>query len=752
MRPSLFAALSLRLGALWSEVGHAPVAPSLISGMIVAMMASVMGVSFAALVFGGELSGWIPYGVSLFLLGALLLGGGTALLSAFPGSITVPQDRFFPILGLMAVGMTATLHGAASPDDIARTVLATIAIASLLTGLAFYLLGRFGLGNLIRFIPYPVVGGFLAGSGWLLFSGSFRVMTGSTLALASLPALGRPETAALWVPGLLFGTVLWAVLRWRPHVLAVPTLLAVGVGLFYLAVALLHLPLAHMRETGWLLKSLPSVPVTELHGLFAARGVHWEVVAAQGGFLSALLLTAVISLLLNITAIELTADREIDLNAELRVAGWVNLAGGVAGSSPGFLGLSLTRLPLSFGASNRLTGLVYAACCGAILLCGTAFLSYIPKFVLGGFLLYLGLSMLMEWIVDGRRQLPAADYGVMLLILIVIGTVGYLQGIAVGIVAASALFIVGYGRVSVVARRLTGAEQRSNVDRAEADTHLLQEKGRGLLILKLQGFIFFGSANKLYDTARDRLALPGEEPLRFVLLDLGQVTGLDSSALLSLVKMRKLGAKRGFRLVLVVSPASARLRAQIEAGGLLNADGARLFPDRDHGLEWCEDEILNEVRLGSGIEVREEDVPLLLYLQRHWPADSNPTRLDRYLERVGVSAGEPLFRQGEPSRELYFVEEGRVRVELELGDGRVIRLRSLLKGTVVGELGFYLHSARGATVRAETACTLRRLTDEGLRRMEAEEPGAALVFHHYMSRFLADRMTYTNRALQAALE
>ena len=737
-----------RFGSLLAELRRAPLFPSFVSGLIVAMCTAVVGVSTAALVFGGEIAPWVPMGITLFLLGTVVFGGGAALFSSFPGNITIPEDRLAPIVGLLSVAIVTRLHGVAPTDEIARTVIAAIAVATLLTGLTYYLLGRFRLGNLIRFIPYPVLGGFLAGSGWLLFSGSFRVMTGVSLEPRSLMLLARPETVILWFPGLGFGVVMLAVLRWRSHVLAVPALLASAIGLFYLVIGLFHLPLDRMRQSGWLLQSLPSVPVTRIHGIFAWRGIHWGAIAHESSFIAALLLTAVISLLLSDTALETSIHREIDLNEELRTTGLLNLAGGLGGSFPGFVALSLTRLPISLGAGNRLTGLVYAAACGTILFCGNAFLSYIPKFVLGGLLLFAGLEVLVEWVVDARRRLPRVDYLILLLILFVVGAVGYLQGIGVGIVAASALFIVGYSRIGVVAQRLTGVERHSNVERAEGDARLLREKGNSLLLLKLQGFIFFGSANKLYEAVRDRAFQPEAEPLRFVVLDFGRVSGLDSSAVVSLIKIRELGESQAFRLVLVL--VAPPILAQLHTGGLFSTEAARRFPDCDQGLEWCEDEILRDAR--PSLAARDGEASLLPYLKTHWPEGSDPARLNRYLEWIEIVAGEILFRRGDPSSELHFLESGRVRVELELDNGRIVRLRSLLGGTVVGELGFYLRVPRNATVRAETACVLCRLTRSGLKRMEEEDPAAALVFHHYMSRLLADRLSSTDRSLQAALE
>jgi SulP family sulfate permease len=72
-------------------------------------------------------------------------------------------------------------------------IFTAIALATVLTGIAFLLLGYFKLGNLVRFIPYPVMGGFLAATGWLLFKGGLQVSTGfgfQVLQVASFFNLG----------------------------------------------------------------------------------------------------------------------------------------------------------------------------------------------------------------------------------------------------------------------------------------------------------------------------------------------------------------------------------------------------------------------------------------------------------------------------------------------------------------------------------------------------------------------------------
>ena len=68
--------------------------------------------------------------------------------------------------------------GTYEPPDVFLTVVAATLVVTVLCGVVFLVLGTFRLGNLVRFVPYPVVGGFLAGTGWLLFKGGIYVASG----------------------------------------------------------------------------------------------------------------------------------------------------------------------------------------------------------------------------------------------------------------------------------------------------------------------------------------------------------------------------------------------------------------------------------------------------------------------------------------------------------------------------------------------------------------------------------------------
>jgi SulP family sulfate permease len=455
-----------------------------------------------------------------------------------------------------------------------------------------------------------------------------------------------------------------------------------------------------------------------------------------------------ISILLTASALELSAQHDIDLNRELRSAGMGTFIAGLAGGMVGFHSLSMSRLALSLGAPSRWVGVISAACCALVIGMGPGFVSLVPLLVCGGLLFFLGTIFLWEWVYEARRKLTHVDYFVVILILAVVGAVGYPQGVAVGIVAAVVLFVHNYSRVEVVSHTLSGADLRSNVDRAVRQMRYLREHGEQICVLRLQGFIFFGTANHLLNQVRQRAQETQRLPLQFVLLDFRRVTGIDSSAVFSLWKIHELARKLGFTLVMTqVQPETQR---QLANGGLAAevAPSFRLFPDLDHGLEWCEDRLLDAAH-GQGSNHLGD---LEEQLRDIWPQDVPPERLRPYLEPRLIDAGTHIIHQSQRANDLFFIESGQVTAQIEMANGHHLRLSAMGPGTVVGEVGLFLGGQRMASVITNQPCRVYRLTAETLERMRAADPALALAFHQFIVRLLAERLTTTSNMLRGFQE
>jgi SulP family sulfate permease len=208
---------------------------------------------------------------------------------------------------------------------------------------------------------------------------------------------------------------------------------------------------------------------------------------------------SLIGFLLNASSLELAIRQDVDLNRELQAAGFANLLSGLGGGMVGYHALSLSTLSYRIGARGRLPGLLAAAICTAPLIAGSALLAFFPVPILGGLLLFLGLDFLVDWVVEGWSRLSKPEYGVVLLILVVIAAADFLVGVAVGLVATIILFILSYSRINVVHHAGSGAEIRSNVERCTYHRQVLAEElGPYIYILELQGFIFSGRRTRCW--------------------------------------------------------------------------------------------------------------------------------------------------------------------------------------------------------------------------------------------------------------
>lgn len=721
--------------------------PALVTSLVVAMLTVVFSISFVALIFVDPITDFTGEGTNLMLVMAIIIGVFMTISSSYSGMIAIPQDRVAPIVALMATLIIHDMQGAGT-DRIGMTVLAAIASSTMIVGLALYFLGAYKLGNIVRFTPYPVIGGFLAGSGWLLLTGSFRVVSGEPFSILGVHDMISSGLILEWIPCAVFGTVAYLAARFGRHFLTLPVLVFFAIVAFYVWLRLGHHTLDDARHHGWIIGATPDVGLAEIKTFPTLLDVDWGEIFNQYSSLIALLLTSIVSILLNTSALELAADEEIDLNQELRAAGLGNLVGGFSGGMIGFQSLSMSALVLGMGVKSRLVGFFSALACLFLLWFGTGLLGYIPKFILGGILFYNGLSFLAEWVIDGYFRLIREDYFLVILILAIVAVAGYLQGIGAGIIIATVLFVLKYSSINVISNALSGDNHHSSVDRSPVEVRLLGRHGGRIHILRLKGFIFFGSANNLLHTIRERQADKSLVPLGYVILDFQQVSGLDTSGLVSISKLSRLAQKTGF--IILATSVPREIESALRGVGLLKEGlgQVQIFPDRDYGIEWCENDILKKELVDVQREIR--SLPQILANFHPWRVDTS--HLLDYLERLEVGAGENLLVQGDLSHELFFIESGKVMVTVKLDNGRVMRVRTMGAGTVVGEVGLYLEQQRVASVTTEEPCILYRLRAGELHRMEQENPALASAFHEFMVRVLAERVTQQNRTLRALVE
>lgn len=726
-------------GSLLQDLHPTHLIRNISTAIIIFLLEVMVVISFGALIFSGDLAGQVAYGIAFLAAGNAVVLIVVAILSSYPGSIAVEQDAPGAILAVATAAVVATLPVGASQGEKFSTVVVMIIATSFSTGLIFLLLGYFKLGGLVRFLPYPVMGGFLAGTGWLLLTGGIGIIVSPITMLNLID----PSMLARWLPGLVLGVVFLIVSRRTTNPLIMPAMFFVSVALFYLISRLAGIPQEQLQAGGWLLGSTTTGGRIWAFPLTAARlaQVNWQAIAGNVLNLAPAAIVSTIALLLNANGMELVAKRDINLNRELVAAGVANIFGSLVGGQIGYHTISFSSLNHMLTGGKRMVGVITGLLFAIMVLLSISGLSLLPRFALGGLVIYIGLALLFEWVFQAWYKFPKIDFLVILIILAIIALKGFMLGTLVGLVMTVIMFVVSYSQIDVIRHELTGLTFNSRVTRSHKPREILDQHGGEILILQLQGFIFFGTANRLYEQIQKRTGKLAESPVCYVILDFKHVSGLDSTGLLSFEKLLQLVEDRQISLVFTGLP--ERVARQFERGGISIQPGrVYFFNDLDHGVEWCENRVLAS-RLAGG----ETQDTLLNHLRMILPHAEHLEKLTGHMQRQEVAAGEAILHQNDDPDMVYFIERGQVTAMMESPGQEPVRLETMYGGRVVGEIGFYLGTKRSASVIADEPSVVYSLSRSGLESLEATHPDAANDFHRIIIHLLSERVTHLIRTV-----
>ena len=715
-------------------------ARSIANGLVISVVSLASALSYAALIFSGLLSSGLAEGVSSALVGSAVVALVIARRSAFPFAVAGVDAYHSAVLGGIAAAMAVTLQSSGRVATV--NALYLVLLSGLLTGALLYALGAARMGRWIRFVPYPVTGGFMAGVGWLMVAGGIQVVTNLPVTLANLPELFSLPLAYKLAAGLAWAALLYVVLRRGTHFMVLPGLLVGGALACLASLAAGGISFEQARTAGWLF----ATPADSAWWMpWAPANLALLELPVLAGYLQDLLILTLVNtltILMSSTGLELETRHDIDLDRELQTHGLAQLASAAVGGFPGFVSTSRSLLNHRLGSVTRLAGYVAAAATLLYAFVGPVLVSFMPKAILGGLIIYMGATLILTWVWSSRKSCSWSEYLTILLIAMAVTVWGFVTGVVLGVVAACLMFAISYSRVSAVKHLLSGAVYSSSMVRASAQADFLKRNGEDIRIFVLQGFVFFGTADRLYRIFGEQL-VAADRPVRYVILDFRFVSGIDSSAVSSFRKIAALAEKRG--AILVTSGIGPQVA--FELAPLIRSAWAHGHQHLDAGLEWCESEMLR--RFGPDETMT---VPTITdWLAREFGDRAAAVEFLRHVEKRDVAEGEFLCRQGEVADSMFFIGEGMVVVEHAGADGKPQRLRTLGRHTMIGEMGLYRSELRSASVVARANSKIYVLTREALDRMRSASPELAEALCVSLIKTMAERLSFAN-SLNATLQ
>ncbi len=701
---------------------------SLLAGLMIGTMVVVFSVSKATLIFSGALTPFLGLGIGMVLFGALLMSV-VAVISANCRAVVVQPQDVTAVLLATAAGALIAGEGL-TPDRSFATVVAMVALSTVLAGAAAYAVGYLKLAFFIRYLPRQVTAGFLAASGLLLVREAFSIVVADA-------APATPATIASlwpqWLPWLGLGLALAIAVRRSRGGFLVPLSFALAAAAFYVVLAALGVDLDAARGLGWLLGPFPDGSLLQGAEVLSFGDVQWRALVSTLPMIAAVVGLCLLGALLNVVSVELLNGRETDLDGTLRTLGVANAAAGLVGGLPGYHGVAMTGLARRVGIADVVAGLSVAGLCALTLLFGAAFLSDLPRGLVAGVLWYLGFDLLLTAFWDYGRRIPRRDQALVLAVPLVAVTVGVLPALALGLVTACLLFVIVYARIDVVRLFTTAAHLKARVERSPRERAVLSGQGDRIHIYALTGFLFFGTTRRLLERLKE--SLESGTPPRVVILDVRRIVGLDLSAWEAFETLVQRCAEQSVELIL--TGLSAPLQRQFERQlADLRAAGLRVVADLDLALAEFEDRHLAQAASAT-VTPHDTEGDVLDILRRHG-------------ERRDFPAGRVVMREGEPSDSIMVLLDGQLAVSVAKVTGGDATLNRLLPGTLLGEVGFYSGRERSASVTATRDSTVLVLGTEALARLEREAPEQAATLHRALARIVSQRLIAATLLLKDA--
>lgn len=723
-------------------LGAASVRSDIIAGLVSSAVAIPLAMAFGMFAFVTLGDEYFAYGAMAGLISAVAAGLVCVLLGDRSTRVYAPRITTTFFLGLLLFSL---LHRAPAVDakpDIAATLLVFFAII-LLGGLLQALFGMLRLGSLIKFAPHPVMAGFQNMAAVLLF----LVQLGNVLGFEHnvrftrvFGSIGEARPLSLLVAALTF-VAMWNARRITAKV--PPILIGLGCGIVaYYAILVSGFGDMLGPVIGPLTASAAMRTVwIDFSGLPMAVPLENSVSVILPGALALAVIASIDALLCAKLASQPGEFRAGDDRLLIRL-GMANAVSAVLGGITSGINIGPSLANRAFGGRSRLSVIVNAV---AVLAAATLLfplLAYLPRAVLSATIMVVAIQHIDPWtkqlaarlLAPGtpQRGAIALDLGVSVFVSVLSIAVNVVSAVFIGIGVAVLLFVVRMSRSNI--RRLYRCDNvRSRRYRDPAELELLHVRGASVLVIELQGALFFGSAERLAQIV-DRETAGGTTA---ILLELRRITEIDSTGGRILGDIDAALAARGIKLALVLS---GRTETAARLADIFRRD--RFFPDIDRAIEWAEDELLQNAGSGPALQLPLDRLPLLL--------DFTPDQIKRlqpWLEPVAWPAGHVVFRRGDPGSSLYLVTQGRASVHLVHDDGD-IRLVTFAAGAVFGELALLDRGPRSATITVDQDLAGFGLSEASFGELCQKQPDIAIKLLSALGRELSVRIRYANMTIQ----
>lgn len=722
-------------------------------GLVCAVTSLPSSLAYGIVAFSPLGPDYLGIGLQAGLYSAVIVGFFTAIFGGTRILISGPKAPETLIIASTLAQLISTGFYQVPFDKLVTMAITASFLMIALAGLIQILLGTFGIGRLIKFIPFPVIAGFVNGSAILILNSQIWNFTGIE---KKASFIGFIKNITSFQPlTLLVAVVTMLVMYFTPkYTKKIPgSILGLLVG------SLLHQFLQSITSNHHLSPTIGTIPLRfptpdYLYGFFDLfqMGLFWDtMIQIMPGAIGIAILGTITSLLASHVISEKSGNIA-NSNRELVGQGIGKIAvacfGGI--SATGTLSRSLANY--NAGGRSRLSIFLTSTILLVIVLLLAPVMSLIPKAAIAGMLFALAFKAFDKQSVlllvnavksrDVRLTIHLSDLIIILSVTLVTVFLNLVTAVGFGVAIAIGTFLIKTSS-SIIRKINFGSAIRSKKTRNEEMIEILSCKGSQIGIIELEGSLFFGSADVL-SAKVDELARQG---VKYFILDMKRVVDIDSTGSNILEQLYNRQKKQGRYLAISYIKNRGKIWSLLkETTALLAPDLEKcVFSETDLALEKFEDILIkeNSNSCTNHLEVSMEKFPFMRDL-----GEPEKKILHPYLKRQEFKKGDIVFSQGDTSNSLFFITKGSVDIMINIDDqGNKIRVSTISSGTFFGEIALLDNTPRSANVLASEDLITYVLTREAFDIFKADHPTISIALLTNISKLFAVRLRAANQMI-----
>lgn len=719
----------------------------LLGGTTSAIVSLSGNIIFGIIAFSPLGNDFIAIGIMAGFYCSILGGFTTSVAGGTPGMISgprAPTTLIFSSVIIMLLKLDVTTK---LPGSLVSNVIIFAFLTVFIAGIMQSLFGIFRFGSLIKFISYPVIAGFLNGTAILIITTQFWAFLGlpeQENIFDLFKILDRIQPYTIYVAG--FTAVIMLMLsNLSKKIPGAIIALILGTGMYH-AFAVNGLS----SELGPLIGNI-TVNIPKPDYLFDFFNIFSDPakIAVIPYLIPAAFSIAILSStdsLLTAVSIQNITNRHPNTNRELFGQGLGNILSSLFGGIP--CGGSITRsmVNIETGGRTRFSGIINTLVVILIIYTLSSYVKLIPKAVIAGIIMVIAFKMINRWSLrllktiifnkGYKRKDVVENFLIILIIVLVTVFADLITGVSIGIALSILTFVYKMSKTSVIRREYSGAFVHSKKQRDERLMDILLKHGDEINIIELEGSLFFASADSLQKRIEE-LTSGGTD---YIILDLKRVNDIDSTGALILEQTyEKLMEKNKILALSYIEKNDSHWNFLSDLGFFIKADVQYTFHDTDYALEFFEDIVLKKYwhRVSKNDKAQ---FPVLKNFSRE-----ELSVFKKYLKRIKLNKGEPVFLQGDTDNSMFFLARGLADVLINLPDSeRKKRLQTISAGTFFGEMALLEGKPRSANIIAKTNIICYSLDRMRFNKLKNDYPDISVKLVINISKTIANRLRFAN--------